>query len=495
MLPRLTALTPRHERSMLLGEGGGVVFQRDLLRDADVERLGEGVLAVLERVGILCQNGELLAALDGAGAVVDRAAERARFPKKMVRQFVERLRGESAPRDEGGHRMLPQVGLPQVGGQVAQFFYDDRTGERRPGNRADFVTLVKFGDTLHREAGVGHALLLTDVPPLVEPLEAALVLAEHAHRPGRVFAWNVRQTDYLVEMGEILGIPNWFSWGANCFAHPLRFDRDVADKYVRRIRAGDAAGFTAMPVAGMTAPVTLAGFIVVSSAEHVAAWLIGRCVNPACPLGGSMWAGTPDMRTGATSYCAFDAMLYAFATVEFLRRWSGVEVPVGGGEYCDAKEPGLYAALEKAYKAMTIAAFSGRLPGVGQGMLENGKTISPVQLLLERDLAAGVQHYSRAVEATDELIGLDSILDVDLGMARSHLATEHTLRHFKQSLWLPEFLDRSGYRGPEHEREALAAARQRFDELLAAYEKPHRDPDQLARLRQVVERARRELLA
>ncbi len=78
------------------------------------------------------------------------------------------------------------------------------------------------------------------------------------------------------------------------------------------------------------------------------------------------------MSTGHISYSAFDAMYYAFASVEFLRRWTGVAVPVGGGEYCDAREPGLYAAMEKAHKAMTIAAFTGQHPPIGQGLLDEG---------------------------------------------------------------------------------------------------------------------------
>jgi len=469
------------------------MFQRSLLQDADVEPLADAVLTVLDRVGVLCQNAELLRALDAMGARVDEQAERATFPREMVAELIEHVRGERPAQDDDGHRAFPRIGLPTVGGQVAQFYLDPESGERRPGTREDFVALMKLGEALHGEQGVGHALLLTDVPPLVEPLEAALLMAEHASRPGRAFAWNVRCIDYLVEMGEILGIPNWFSYGANCFAHPLRLDRDVADKFVHRIRHGDPCGLTAMPVAGMTAPATLAGFIAVAAAEHLAVWLAGRALDGGVRLGGSMWAGTIDMRTGWVSYSAFDAMLYACATVEFIRRWTGVEVAVGGGEYCDARAPGLYAGLEKAYKALTIAAFTGRHPGVGSGMLEEGKVLSPVQLLIERDLAAGVGHYSRTVEATPESIGLDAILEVGHGIGRNHLSTEHTLRHFRDALWLPQLIDRSGHRGPEHEREVLGKASADVRELLAAYRKPEVDPDTLARMRQVVIRARREL--
>ena len=59
------------------------------------------------------------------------------------------------------------------------------------------------------------------------------------------------------------------------------------------------------------------------------------------------------MASGYVSYCAFDAMYAAFAAVEFLRRWTGIGIPVGGGEYCDAREPGLYAAMEGATMGVT----------------------------------------------------------------------------------------------------------------------------------------------
>ncbi|MBO3803802.1 MAG: trimethylamine methyltransferase family protein, partial [Candidatus Brockarchaeota archaeon] len=369
-----------------------------------------------------------------------------------------------------------------------------RNKERRAGNKRDFIDLVKLGESLHPDSGVGHSLLLTDVPAILEPLEAALVLAEYSRKPLPAFAWNVRQIDYLVEMGKVLGIENWFGWGAICFAHPLRWDRDTADKFVRRVKSGYPTGLTAMPVAGVTAPVTAAGFVVVASAEFFATWMAALALNENVELEGSMWAGTVDARTGSTSYSAPDAMLYSFATVEFLRRWCGKEVPVGGGEYCDAKLPGLYAALEKAYKAMTIAAFTGRHPPVGQGMLEGGKTICPVQLLLERDLGSGVNVYARHIDVSPDNIALDTIVDVGFGLGKNYLQSRHTLRHCRESLWIPELLDRSGWNGFENEEKILEKTQKRVEDLLAAYEKPEIDAGKLSRMREIAKRARRELL-
>jgi len=469
------------------------MFQRCMLRDEDIEPLGDAVCRVLEEVGVLCENAELLQALQDAGARVDAAAQRAWFPAEIIRRFVESLRKETPPSPRCIEpEPFPEIGLPGIGAQVAQFYYDVEQSEKRQGNRGDFVTLIRLGEVLHGDRGVGHALLLTDVPAMIEPLEAGVLLAESARNPSPPFAWNVRQVDYLLEMGHVLGRRNWVTWGAICFAHPLRFDRDVADKFVRKVRLGLATGLTAMPVAGVTAPVTLEGFIAVAAAEHVATWFAVRAINPECPLSGSMWAATADMR-GGVSYNAFDAMLYAFATAEFLRRWTGRAVTVGGGEYCDAREPGWFAAMEKLCKAMMIAAFQGRPAGIGQGMLECGKTICPEQLLIERDLTHGLRFLSRQVRPTPESLALDAVADVGIGLEKSYLEVRHTLEHFRSSLWLPELIDRAGWNGPGTDETLLQRAVEKKHALLAEYRQPDRDPDELHALRGIVERARAAL--
>lgn len=468
--------------------------QYQLLNDADLPALVEATLVVLEQVGVLCQNAELLEALAAWGAVVDRENEIARFPRTGVERFVEGLQTEYRRNGEPATpKPFPRLPSPALGTQVAQFVYDYKTGEKRPGNKQDFVDFIKFGDVLSG-GHVGHCLLLAEVPPILEPLEAGLLLAEYAHEPGPPFAWNARQVEYLVEMGDILGRENWFTWGALCFAHPLRLDKDVADRFVPCVRSGGSAGFTAMPVPGMTTPITTAGFIVVSAAELISSWIAGRALNPHCPLYGSMWGGSLDMHTSTTTYSAFDGMRGAFATREFLRKWTGVVINAGGGEYCTAKHPGYFAAWEKAHKAMTIAAFTGEHPGIGQGMLEDGKTLCLVQLLLERELAEGVRLYSKPVDVSPETIGLDTILRVGFGLTGSYMDQDHTLEHFRDDTWLPETLDRSGYAGPEWEKRVLDRLQRKVEELLGAYRKPTDRDDRLAELRILVDRARRELL-
>jgi trimethylamine--corrinoid protein Co-methyltransferase len=484
------------------------MYQRCLLNDAAVEPLAESTLTILEKVGVICQDRELLEALERWGAWVDCEAERARFPRRLVEEFVERIRQEALPRPAALPFRAPP--RPTLGTLVAPFYYDDEGGVRRPGTRDDLITLIKLGDTVHPQEGTGHALLLRECDPLVEPLEAALVLAEYSHKPGPAFAWDERQVDYLLEMGAILERNNWFTMGSICFAHPLRFDREVARRLVRMARLGMPIGLTGMQVAGATTPVTTAGFIAVSAAEFVATWIAGRAVNSSvrlastmwagnvdletAPLGGTIYGGSVDMKSGEVSYSAPDAMLRAFALSEFLGRWCGQPIPVGGGEYAAARVPGLYTALEKAYKAMTIAAFTGHHPQVGVGMVDDGKTVSPVQFLLDTEMTIALESLAAPVEVSPEAIALDAILEVGHGLEKNHLLTEHTLRHYRRSLWCPALLEHAGWNGLATEEAVLERARRRVRELIASYRKPEADPDKLAALQQVVERARQRLL-
>ena len=277
------------------------------------------------------------------------------------------------------------------------------------------------------------------------------------------------QVPYAIEMGKVLGIDNWFSLGAICFSHPLRFDKEVADRFVIAAKRGHSIGLTGMEVAGATTPITVAGFVAVSAAEYIATWIAGRAINPAVPLGGSLWAATLDMRGGDASYSAPDAMLRAFALNEFLRRWCGRAVHVGGGEYSSTKAVGLYASLEKAYKALLIAAYTGQHPPVGQGMVEQGRAISLVQLLLDWEMTTALESLTQPVVVDDETIALDTILEVGYGLESSYLTTDHTRRHYRATTWLAPFSDRSGYRGCQTEEEAMAKAKAKIQEMLAQY--------------------------
>ena len=65
-----------------------------VLDDSGIEVIADGVLHILENLGFNCKNQEILKAYDKAGAEVDYEAQVAKFPAKMIKEFVEHVYGE-----------------------------------------------------------------------------------------------------------------------------------------------------------------------------------------------------------------------------------------------------------------------------------------------------------------------------------------------------------------------------------------------------------------
>lgn len=486
-----------------------------ILRDQDVELLGQGVLRILETVGLHVENRELLQALQSAGAKVDFDGQCARFPQSLTEAFVAQVsaedKGEWARRIAGmGENAKTALSgfvpyekssafaapyQPHLFHQLATFYYDDERQQKRPGHREDFIRLIQFGDMLHPDRGSGHSLNLTEVPAPLEPLEAALTELEWSHYPRGVYVLEVRQIPYLEEIEAIFGIadPCWH-WLANiCPNSPLKLDRTVAERMLHMIKSGHyPAKLACMPVAGVNMPVTTGGGAVIMAAEFIAVWMACRAVVPGVPLTGLIVCGTMDMRGGEVSFSAMDALRRRIATAEFLRLWTGVEVSPSIGDWSSALTTGMYAALEKAYVALAVAAFTGSHPEIGLGHLENGLSLSPVQLLIDRDLTEAVGLFEQRPLDLEQL-GLETIEMIGFGFDRNYLGERHTAAHLRQELWLPNFFGRNGWTAAEDEtikQRALAKVK----ELVAAHEKPTGRDEQLGAAREVVERARRELV-
>ncbi len=488
----------------------------EILNDRDVEVLADGVCEVLESQGFRCDNDDLLDAYEQAGARIDREARTASFPKQVIRGFAEALRNEDKSRwheavrgadreiiYSGFHPYEPAPGfrapkLPYMFHNLSTYFYDDETGETRLGNHADFITLIRLGDVLHPEEGVGHVLnLAADTPAAIEPIEAALVLLEHSSNPRGVYVHDIRQIDYLREIEEIWGIedPYWH-WMANiCPTSPLKLDALAAERYVYMLRLGTyPAKLAAMPVSGVNMPITTAGSIVIIAAEFIVLWLAARVIQAKkIPLTGMPILGTMDLADGSVSFTAFDAAIRRFAICDFVRKWTGIQLAPGPGEWTPTKVPGAHCTLEKAYFAMMAAAFTGHHPEVGVGHIDAGLTISPAQLLLDHEFTRGLRFLEKP-DITHEASGLDAIRQVGFGLREDFIMTDHTLANMRVATWMPSTFGRGPW-SAETEAELLRKTIAKVKDLLAQYTKPQVPADKLVAARAVLERARKDLMA
>jgi trimethylamine---corrinoid protein Co-methyltransferase len=325
-------------------------------------------------------------------------------------------------------------------------------------------------------------------------MEAVLTIARNTDHVSCGYPHYAEQVEYLAELGGILHDDTNRLIGACLFlVTPLRMDHRAGALLAELVRRRAPIWIGTQPAAGASSPVTVAGTVVLATAEILAGWVAAYCLDPEAMPGAGICSGTLDMKVADVSYCAPESMLQDLLCVELFRELCGGRVGVAGcADYTDAKWPGAQKAFESAFEALTIWMYTGSLPSAGNGLVESGKTFSPVQFMLDEDMSRYLGRFARGVTFTEEDLAREEVLSIGLGLEANHMSTEHTYRHFR-SLMDPRLLDRSCWRGDAAEAGGEEQLRERawaaFEAVRARYEPVSVGEERLRACEEVLARA------
>lgn len=380
-------------------------------------------------------------------------------------------------------------------------FLDWPSGCRRLATRQDVTDMAKMAHVLDEFDRVGKVLTCSEIDQRIEPLWAVLELAQITDKViagGEIFY--PQYIEPLVRMAEVLsGQPGDTSLIAagDFFISPLILDPKQAACFMEKRRFGMPTVVGSMAISGMSAPVTLAGTVAVAVAEFLAGWVLSYVVNPDLPASGAIATGSLDLRTLNACFASPEAVLQNVATVNLCRRLYGISA-WSAINYVDCKRPGLEAAYMKMYGLLGAPFGAERIPGT-DGLLSAGQDYSPVQHLLDNEIARAVTRFWGHFEVNDETLAVDLVQQIMAGPTTNFLDTEHTLSHYRSQHWYPKWLDRSAWQGAEYEVDAERRMLERVDrywrDAIARYQRPEIDTAKIRELEAIYKTAERGLLA
>lgn len=464
------------------------------------DRLARAVRRVLNELGYLVQHDELRQKLldRGCGTAPNG---RVTFPDGLIDEFVadqtrrvtERAkRSAAAPTDppEGGLR-TPRLSF----GNLCPKYFDPATGQAQPARRNHLDDLAKFAHIEQRIGGIALPLSLTDCPPQLASIEGFLRLFELTDKAGSsVEPFYPEVVPFLAELSDIFLGPDQYDRfidHCNCINPICRLEHRTAGVMLERAKLGVTSMMTSMPAAGGNGPITVDGSVVQGSAEIAGGVLISWILNPEANNQGYISSGVMDFRTATTSQSAPESVLIDVGCVEVMDHAFGGNTRIGGRTYVAATAPGLQATFEKAVKALAYARLGAGGGYAGCGVLDNGATLSPQQLLLDLDANTALASLWRDTSAGADLDRtVDFILDVARSGSNDFLSHDQTLELYRQAVWEPNLLTRGAHRS---EADLLADAADRYRNAIESYPGHQPDEDKLAAGRAVLERARREL--
>jgi trimethylamine--corrinoid protein Co-methyltransferase len=458
----------------------------------DCERIHESSLQVLEDTGIRVDDLQVLELLKEAGASAT-GANRIRLPRSLVGWALEQCPGRLRIADRAGHltHLGPNEGTLFLTGNA---LYVTRGRVRADLKAADLAELARIVDACGNIHGmVGTAI--ADCPPQCRDFVGFRVMAQNTAKHLRPCIYTPRGARLVMEMAQVLegDLPlrdrPIVSTGFSILS-PLHWSALALGVFRETAGLGVPVMINSEPLAGATAPVTLAGCLVVGNADVLSGLVINQLLEPGRPCFYNLgFAHVIDMASAIALTGAPESAMIQAAGAE-LAAFHGL--PCASWMSTEAMTADLQAAFEKMMTGMAHV-----LAGVnliwGAGNLESTLAMSPEALVADDEIAGYCMRLRRGFEVEEESLALNLIREI--AASGDFLTTPHTLAHYRSVLSRPILAARERRQAWQSAgaRDFGEAAAERLRDILAAEPKDYLDARQLAELSRIENCGLREL--
>ena len=445
----------------------------DVLAESDLERIRDAALEILEGTGIAIAGG-VAERLVTAGAERDAGTGRLRFPAGLVGEALEQAPGRMllAGRDPACDLLVDGTrGWLSTGGR-ADLVVDLGTDERRGSTLADLVSISRLADGQPQIGFLGPSVAALDVPAGSRSMhELGARLANTTKHVQIQLTGEAAAAEALVEIARAV------AGGASlrerplvsaflAIEAPLELDAGGLEAGVTLARAGIPCGFVAVPVAGASAPATIAGSLVTAAAEALAGVVSLQLLVPGAPT----FLGAEALRVTDTKGHSVPGgpqdPLFQMAWVQLARR-VGLASHVGGFA-TGSKSSDWQAGLEGGLSGTACWMAPPDLLAAA-GIRGGGRVFSAIAMLLDTELFDLIRQVPLGFDVDEDALALEVIEKV--GPGGHFLAEPHTLRHMREA-WMSRLMDKDTWEAWEEKGrpEPPEHAAERVHDLLATHE-------------------------
>jgi trimethylamine--corrinoid protein Co-methyltransferase len=419
-----------------------------VLSEEEIEAIYYSALRVLYETGVRVYDKEGVEVAYSGGAIVEDTTEdsslvkippwmvdkaRATLPRKVVVVGPDRK-----------YRMELYKNQIYFGtGSDTPFTIDPYTGKRRRATYQDVKNFARMAQALpnidfHMSLGITQ-----DTAVGTYDRWQYLAMLEGTSKPINITAVDLEGVRDQLEMAYIRlgGKEEWKKGPAFSLyiepVSPLSHSKEVVQKLLFACDNEVPFVYTPCPLAGATAPTTLAGTAVQALTESLFGIVLSQLRKPGASLiiGGLM--SNMDMITTVYCYGSPEMALLSAAYTE-ITKWLGVPMYETAG-CSDVKAFDEQAAMEATINIATAALVGGNMIH-DVGYIEQGLTSSMEMMVASDEIIDMVKRILRGIPVSDETMALDVMEAV--GPGGHYLEQDHTYNRFKTEIWRPKLLDR-----------------------------------------------------
>ena len=403
------------------------------------ERIHEAALEVLRDVGVRVDDPDVVRLLKEAGATVTQENV-VRIPEHLVEWAIRQAPRVVRIADRNGNlwNLSPEGGTLVLTGNALYVTRGRARSELQSRDLAELARIVDACGNIHGMVGTA----VTDHPPACRDFVGFRIMAENTGKHLRPCIYTPRGARTVIEMAQVLleGTPlrerPIVSTGFSIMS-PLRWTALALGVFKETAGFGVPVMINSEPLGGVTAPVTLAGCLVIGDADTLSGLVINQLLEPGRPCFYNIgFAHVFDMASTIALTAAPESTLLQAGGAD-LAHYHGL--PCASWMSTESMTMDSQAAFEKMMTGLAHAA-----AGVnfiwGAGNLESTLAMSPEALVIDDEIAGYFLRVERGIEVDNETLAMQAIKQV--GLAGDFLTTPHTLEHYRQVLSRPQIASR-----------------------------------------------------
>ncbi len=407
-----------------------------MLSAQQVEEIHRASLKILSETGVKVDNSRAVEIFSDAGATIEKHKEKVvvKIPAKLVEDCIKKTPGKVTYQGR-----LEKCDYTPAGVNVSfttfgecNYIIDLHNHKVRPSIKKDCRESALICDAIDSIKVVERPLNPSDCPPATQTLHNAESIFTNTAKHAFIGAGNVHSLNKMNEIAKIcLGgkeINNRKIFTATvCPVSPLGLGKDCCDIIIEAALLDIGLLIFSMPLAGATAPVTLAGALVLQNAEILSGLVLAQLTKQGTPCTYGSAATIMDLTHVDVSLGALEMALLSAAAARLAQYYELPSLICGG--ISDSKVPDAQAGYEFSYSALLCAQAGGSIIS-GLGVLEKGITFDYAKLMMDVEMSNFLTRVIEGMKISPENLALEIIDEV--GQEGEYLTHTHTFDHMRE---------------------------------------------------------------
>ena len=436
---------------MRFTSGGLIGGQYRPLSAEQIETIHDAALHILETTGLTYEPNleDVIDELEQKGVQVDRSDRRLRFSRDWINSKITQAPEQFTLFSRDGRNDL-EVGHDRVylgNGGAAIRVFDTESEEARVPVLKDIYNIGRIMDRLDNIHFCLRPCMPTDVPdPYADTnFFYAFLKSVGKHMMGGIN--HVRSPEDIArvttEILELFSMATGRTVEAlrqrplfstiSCFCiSPLKLSTTPMRTMLEAVKNDIPVALSGAPMAGSTAPITIAAMLAMLHAEQMAGISICQVYKPGSRV---LYGGAPALANMKTLGYRGGAVECGMANAAVHQLARHISVPnYNSAGLSDSKLPDAQAGHEKGMNILLAAMGGSNYIHHAAGMLDSMLAVSYEQYVLDDEIIGKACKVLKGIETDAEHLALE-IIDA-VGPGGNYITSPHTMRHMRAEYYL-----------------------------------------------------------